>query len=49
MAGVYDRERTSQVLSTNTHNTMTTQLRVVVREPMKLIKRPLKDLMTLIT
>ena len=45
MAGVDDREQTSQVLCTNAHNTMTTQLRVV----RKLIKRPPKDRMTLIT
>ena len=44
MAGVDDREQTSQVLSTNANNTVTTQLRAVVR-----IKRPLNDLMTLIT
>ena len=46
MAGVDDREQTSQVLCTNAHNTMTTQLRVVVP---KVIKRPPKDRMTLIT
>ena len=46
MAGVDDREQTSQVLCTNDPNTMTTQLRVVVRWPITLIKRPLRDLMT---
>ena len=49
MAGVDDREQTSQVLSNNAHHTRTTQLRVVVRWPMKLIKPPLKDLTPLIT
>ena len=42
MAGVDDRGQTSQVLSTNAHNTLTTQLRVVVRELTKLLKTPSK-------